>query len=564
MKVAAIAALALLVASPFAILGLEALGVGPAFEAKPPEWESGYTWTWDVTGRGRVTGEGLGLVRWQSEDLRVDATRNAEVLNTTVTMEDERLSAVLEAFRVDQVRYGSKTVFDGGDHATEMADGFAGEFFCVTPCGTFLTLYTEDANPWMGTEAFDEAGEDHVRLLDFPLTRGKTWPVVAFEEDDVRFELEAKVIDNEYVNIDGFAPFHSVRIEAQVTEATKEAIKQLIKKEAGSEGYVVDLDFDIRFTYWYAPTVQNIIQLDLDGFIAGRATGYGAAGSGRVDFHLDQVLSDYSLDARPARTLDEAMALAEAAWANGGGTSSASPDPWPFQVGASTVSTPAGEDSAVSFGLAPGASADADPGEDAFTDAPAGNKVVWTHRYDTADGPQVERAEGDTATFTMETPGLHVVSAQVLDPTGRVRGADHIAIESYTHETLEADLPVGGLMPDDALAADLYVAPGAREGRITLTADALARGTLTVSSAALHESDEHTVIATEPVEVLFQDLRSGPRAVEWIDDARGGGLTMTIEVRYDREAGKWIPDSPTRASAPSFQGPWAPWLDGLR
>lgn len=528
---AIVAIIGLAVASPLIAVALNAAGVGPGFEVDAPEWSPGHNWHYDLTMTARARGQIFGVAEGETPQLQVDMARGFEVINTDLREASIPLQAALQTATLHKVMLGNDVLYDhqDPDAAAEDWDHSGGdmmmeeEMLCLDRCETGILLVTKELNPFLSDQPFDDTreGPETLDLFDFPLTQDKTWTVLSFQEDDFLFEIQATAAEQEYINPDGMDPLQTIRIEAGLTDASRDSLKRMIQQEAQNEDVQLDLDFDLDFTYWYAPKVENIVKFVADGFVAGRGAGYGAAGAFRIDMKLVEELDAYDLAVKPARDIGDAERLADAARRTGS-DAGLSATPFDFELGVNERHLNAADGATVKATL--------HTADGAAAQVPGDARIEWTYTDPNGVSRPIEGAE--SASQVIGQPGIHTLTARAYDQHDLLMGADAILIEAYTDERITLE-PVAVAPLAKQLHTAFEIAPGASIVTASVETDGAAFGTLTIEGPSGHATTGG--VRSEPATIELPE--PGIWTATWDETAHAGATDLHFVVRYALDDG---------------------------
>lgn len=530
--------IALAVSSPFLAIALNAMGVGPGFHEEAPTWSSGHQWTYDAAFTGRARGVILGVAEAETEAVRVDGTRQFEVVHDAWNVDGLPFYAALQSFGVTKATYGGETVYDrnnpdsgeapfGDDRDVDMFDGM----LCLDRCATLLTPYTYEANPVLSATPFSDTrtGPEVLRFLDFPLKQGNVWTVIAVEEEEFQLEIRAEAVDKEYITLPGRDPVESIRIEAGLTDASRRNIQRLVEAEAASEEVSLSLDLDLDFTYWYAPLIEQIVRFEARSFVAGQGAGYGAAGAFRIDMGFTETLRDYSLGVTDNRDPEAMQQLAHGLRNANRAGSALSSEPVLFTAVANKMHVDSTRGETVTLGIGPHHVDDERPPSE-FITAPPGSSIAWTHSFPTETGRLEKRNyEGDSVEIPINQPGIQTITATMTDSEGRLQGIDIIQLDGYQYTKITPHTDaLPALVGSNGATQTFWIAPGAVTAVFQAEGDATTLGTLTVVSPY----GEQESSGPGDIELQYPQPFNGNWQVTWEQDTLSTRVDIISEIHY--------------------------------
>ncbi|MBW3581540.1 MAG: hypothetical protein KY455_00425 [Euryarchaeota archaeon] len=550
--------LGILLASPLVVLGLAVMGLTGDFDEAVPEWHSGDTWEYDATTTIRASGSLFGFGSADAGALVIDTANAMSVMNTTHHVSDIPVYAVAQSVQFKRASYGGNTFGvegecvqqpDGtvsceGDTPAGMIDEEFGGI-CAGPCGGgFLGFYSHEDLAFILPDG-PEGKPLEIKNLDFPLTKGKTWNIVALGDPtgeldmDLSMELVAEAVEKEYLKLPELGPTETIRIEARLSDATEAAIETLMAKGAEHAGGTASFDIDVRLTSWYSPHYRNLVQTISETSMTTRFNVEGFTGSASMSMEMKDILVGHESAPKPERSLREAERLATLPVSAEGKNVKVAEEPWFFSVAADALSLDATAGEEVTLGLLDGWT-DEDETSDGFAPPPAGSRVSWTHRYLEDGRPRIDKGQGDTITTTIDTPGLHVFTARVYDADGRLLGADDIVLEGYSvHEV--AVSPIAGAA--FSFTDTVPVLPGASYGVLRDTTDGPFLGRLFLADAdgTTVAEKENGLASTHRLSDL-SDFTPGDWTFGYEVDAQVGYAEARLEIHYLDGGGGWTMD----------------------
>lgn len=246
-----------------ALAGCLEAGFGAFDEMAAPSWEAGYRWSYDVAQDGSSKYRENGATA--ESTVHFDAQVNVTVINTTQPLDGHDVYYVETDQEVGDYfgSFGMSPLGEGGLAAVRQSD-----------MHTIARVYHWDWENGCGAAMFQTT--DEPQSLNFPLREGKTWTRA---EDGV--VLTAEILGQE---------------EVTVPAGTFDAIRVEIKMEIDEDEF--DYEYGLRDmystqTYWYAPSVLNIV------LVESTSGGSFSEGDESATFKTKSVtqLNDYALDA---------------------------------------------------------------------------------------------------------------------------------------------------------------------------------------------------------------------------------------------------------------------------